>query len=418
VVVGHWQPTAAHALANGRQNVRAFNVDDQLDIATTFLPQHLANALPIRAANRGRQPHQPESLQLQRASRSRTSTGGSRRALVKSGQANPRIVSSTSRSRRPGNNRNDVASPSTDYVLVSTEEDLVNQRRRKKEAEDLISPSADSTRHSSSVVALSPDDTNKSRSRSALSHDALSGPRPSSGGGGGCDGDGDGGDADADEEDDDEDGQGGGVRLVVIRGRGSSTSVPGGGGSRVAAVLGGGGGGGGSGGDGTMKCPTWLRKNALTLATVSGVLGGVAFGFMLRASREERWTPREAMYVSYVGELFLRMLKCLILPLIVSSLVSAVSGLDLSLSGKIGMRAVAYYMLTTVMAVILGLILVSTIHPGQGNADDIHREGGVRNITTADTLMDLVRNVFPPNYILHGGSLFMCCASDNGLFRS
>ncbi|CAG0922307.1 unnamed protein product [Notodromas monacha] len=81
------------------------------------------------------------------------------------------------------------------------------------------------------------------------------------------------------------------------------------------------------------------------------------------------------------------------------SLVSAVSGLDLSLSGKIGMRAVAYYMLTTVMAVILGLILVSTIHPGQGNADDIHREGGVRNITTADTLMDLVRNVFPPNVV-------------------
>ncbi len=57
-------------------------------------------------------------------------------------------------------------------------------------------------------------------------------------------------------------------------------------------------------------------------------------------------------------------------------------------------------MVTTVMAVILGLILVSTIHPGQGKAEEIHREGGVRNITTADTLMDLIRFVYP-GYTAH-----------------
>ena len=61
-----------------------------------------------------------------------------------------------------------------------------------------------------------------------------------------------------------------------------------------------------------------LKGNALTLATVSGVLSGIALGFILRASREESWTPREIMYVSYVGEIFLRSLRCLILPLIVS----------------------------------------------------------------------------------------------------
>ena len=45
------------------------------------------------------------------------------------------------------------------------------------------------------------------------------------------------------------------------------------------------------------------------------------------------WTEREVMYVSYVGEIFLRMLKALILPLIVPSLITAVGSLDLSLSG-------------------------------------------------------------------------------------
>ena len=78
------------------------------------------------------------------------------------------------------------------------------------------------------------------------------------------------------------------------------------------------------------------------------------------------------MYVRYIGELFLRMLKALILPLIIPSLISAIGSLDMSLSGKVGGRAVGYYMATTVLAVILGIILVNAIHPGRpvGQNDD------------------------------------------------
>jgi len=110
--------------------------------------------------------------------------------------------------------------------------------------------------------------------------------------------------------------------------------------------------------------------------------------------REEKWTPREVMYVSYIGDLFLRMLKSLILPLIVASLISAIGSLDLSLSGRIGGRAIFYYLTTTVCAVILGIILVVTIHPGRGDSESIVRAGTSRNVTTADTLMDLIRSAF------------------------
>ena len=67
--------------------------------------------------------------------------------------------------------------------------------------------------------------------------------------------------------------------------------------------------------------------------------------------------------------------------------------MDLSLSGKVGLRAVAYYMATTVLAVILGIILVVTIRPGVEGVDGGDLEEGAvkRNITTADTLMDLLR---------------------------
>ena len=50
-------------------------------------------------------------------------------------------------------------------------------------------------------------------------------------------------------------------------------------------------------------------------------------------------------------------------------------------------------MTTTVSAVILGIILVVTIHPGQGNSEGIKQTGTANEVTTPDLLMDLVRSV-------------------------
>merc|ERR1719369_2748277 len=105
------------------------------------------------------------------------------------------------------------------------------------------------------------------------------------------------------------------------------------------------------------------------------------------------------MYVSYVGELFLRMLKALILPLIVPSLITAVGSLDMSLSGRVGGRAIVYYLGTTVLAVILGIFLVTTIHPGVSGQEKSDKKVESRPVTTPDTLMDLIRQMFPPNLI-------------------
>lgn len=113
------------------------------------------------------------------------------------------------------------------------------------------------------------------------------------------------------------------------------------------------------------------------------------------------------MYISYPGELFLRMLKCLIVPLLVSSITSAIGSLDLSMSGKIATRSIVYYLTTTVSAVVLGIILVSTIRPGivnQSVVDDTVKSANsskpmTRQVLTADTLLDLIRNLFPPNLI-------------------
>ncbi|XP_064476357.1 excitatory amino acid transporter 3-like isoform X2 [Ornithodoros turicata] len=142
-------------------------------------------------------------------------------------------------------------------------------------------------------------------------------------------------------------------------------------------------------------CKTFLRHNMLTIATLAAVVAGITLGIVLRLVSP--WSKRHMMYMNFPGEIFLRMLRGLILPLITSSMVAAVGSLDARLSGKIGLRAVIYYFITTFMAIMLGIVLVVGIQPGSGDSKQSNKESKARLVTTADTLMDLIRNAFPPN---------------------
>lgn len=143
-----------------------------------------------------------------------------------------------------------------------------------------------------------------------------------------------------------------------------------------------------------MAKKSFLRRNLLTILTVISVFGGAITGVIIRQSSSEPWTEREIMYLQFPGDMFLRMLKCLIIPLLVSSIVSAVGSLDLSLSKKIAFRAIMFYATTTVCAVILGIVLVLTVRPGVGatGIDEIKvQQTHSSPRLTVDTLLDLIR---------------------------
>ncbi|CAK9808353.1 Excitatory amino acid transporter 3 [Anthophora plagiata] len=150
------------------------------------------------------------------------------------------------------------------------------------------------------------------------------------------------------------------------------------------------------------KWKNCMSENMLTMLTIIAVVVGVIVGFILRNSKDEPWTKREIMYIQFPGDIFLRMLKALILPLIVASIISAIGGLDLSLSGRIGIRSIYYYASTTISAVILGIILVLIIRPGEYSSHGLVTNESAtptREVTTTDTILDLIRNVFPPNLV-------------------
>lgn len=141
-----------------------------------------------------------------------------------------------------------------------------------------------------------------------------------------------------------------------------------------------------------------LRTNLLIILMIIAVIIGLALGFGLR----NVWTPyetRKIFYLRFPGDLLMNMLKMLILPLIVSSLITAMGSLDTNASGRMGLRTVVYYMTTTFAAVILGIVLVMTIEPGKKGSKDITKTGKPKEAEPLDALFDLIRNCFPDNLI-------------------
>jgi len=92
----------------------------------------------------------------------------------------------------------------------------------------------------------------------------------------------------------------------------------------------------------------------ILIALVLGVLFGVTFPDLIK-------------YVEWMGTLFLRALRMIIVPLIFSSIVSGVTGLGSGENlGRMTMKTIGYYLTTSLFAIFTGLILVNLIKPGVG----------------------------------------------------
>ncbi|XP_074063384.1 neutral amino acid transporter A [Macrotis lagotis] len=152
------------------------------------------------------------------------------------------------------------------------------------------------------------------------------------------------------------------------------------------------------------RCGGFLRRHALVLLTVSGVLAGAALGAALRGLE---LSPAQAAYLAFPGEMLLRMLRMIILPLVVCSLVSGAASLDAGSLGRLGGIAVAYFLLTTLGASALAVALAFIIRPGAGAGALLSGALGLGGpeappVTkdTVDSFLDLVRNLFPSNLVV------------------
>ncbi|XP_030052215.1 neutral amino acid transporter A [Microcaecilia unicolor] len=150
-----------------------------------------------------------------------------------------------------------------------------------------------------------------------------------------------------------------------------------------------------------QKCLRFLKKNTIVILTVSGVLIGVGIGM---AARSMHLSRAQMTYFAFPGEMLLRMLRMIILPLVVCSLISGAASLDTRSLGKLGAIAVGYFLVTTLLASGLAIALGFIIKPGAGagalNSNTLGLDDTVpTNKETVDSFLDLARNLFPSNLV-------------------
>ncbi|MFO7878993.1 MAG: dicarboxylate/amino acid:cation symporter [Bacteroidota bacterium] len=101
-------------------------------------------------------------------------------------------------------------------------------------------------------------------------------------------------------------------------------------------------------------------------------------------------------YVEWMGTVFLRALKMIIVPLILSSVVSGVANLGGAENlGRLSLKTVGYYLMTTTLALFTGLLFVNVLKPGLGA--DLNLAASVQLDVTPDTLGSTLINIIPDN---------------------
>uniref|UniRef100_UPI0037E6FBAA solute carrier family 1 member 7a isoform X1 n=1 Tax=Semicossyphus pulcher TaxID=241346 RepID=UPI0037E6FBAA len=138
------------------------------------------------------------------------------------------------------------------------------------------------------------------------------------------------------------------------------------------------------------------KQNGLLILSVLAVVIGCLLGFFLRG---KHLSEQEVKYFQFPGELLMRMLKMLILPLVVSSLMSGLAALDAKCSSRLGIMTISYYLWTTFVAVVVGIVMVYIIHPGGAAQKEDSDESKKPMTSSADALLDLIRNMFPANLV-------------------
>jgi len=101
--------------------------------------------------------------------------------------------------------------------------------------------------------------------------------------------------------------------------------------------------------------------------------------------------------VSWMGDIFLRALKMLIIPLILSSLISGITNIGSGASlGRLGLKTFGYYIMTSLFAILTGLFLVNVIKPGVGA--DLNLSATVEGLEEKQrTFLEILVDIVPDN---------------------
>ncbi|MDM5356741.1 cation:dicarboxylate symporter family transporter [Peribacillus sp. RS7] len=143
-----------------------------------------------------------------------------------------------------------------------------------------------------------------------------------------------------------------------------------------------------------------MKKFKLSLA--SQIFIGLILGIIVGAIFYGNETAQN--FLQPFGDIFLRMIKMIVVPIIVSSLIVAVAGVgDLKAVGKLGAKSLSYFVVVTMIAIAVGLISANIIQPGAGvNMNNLEQTDISTYVDTAETkqhesFVDTLVHIVPSN---------------------
>lgn len=131
---------------------------------------------------------------------------------------------------------------------------------------------------------------------------------------------------------------------------------------------------------------TFFSKNKLIIGIISGViLGGLVGSYF----------PSFGIKSQIIGDIFLNALKMIVLPLIIVSITLSI--MKVGNLGSIGLKTIIYYFITTSIAVAIGILVVTTIHPGAGSESLTGNMPELVKNKEGFSISDVLRQISTPN---------------------
>ena len=132
---------------------------------------------------------------------------------------------------------------------------------------------------------------------------------------------------------------------------------------------------------------SWYFKPNLLFRILVGLVLGAIFGLIF---------GEKILWVKPFGDVFIRLLKMIVMPVIIASLVVGAASIEPARLGRVGVKIIVLYLITSAFAVAIGLIFGNLFHVGSG-VDLAKISHGVVKKATAPSLTAILINIIPKN---------------------
>src|SRR5262245_6190451 len=144
------------------------------------------------------------------------------------------------------------------------------------------------------------------------------------------------------------------------------------------------------------------RKMPAAALILGGLVLGIIVGYMIFISYPDKKTAAQiAGYISLLSDIFLRLIKMLIGPLVFSTLVVGIAHIgDAASVGRVFGKALAWFLTASLISLMLGLVLVNVLKPGVNVGLPLPDIGASANLATSKfTLKDFVSHLVPRSFV-------------------